>query len=98
MQVAATNPSHLSFNDVPAEAKNTARGVFTKEIDGKPEHMKEQIMDGKLRAHFLDKTLLDQPFIKDESQTVRNLIDAAVQKFGEKIEIARFARFSILGR
>lgn len=97
MQVAATNPSYLSFADVPDTMKAEAEAVFAKELDGKPPELTTQIMEGKLRAYFLDKTLLDQPFIKDETRTIRNCIEGAIQKFGEKIAVGRFVRFSIHG-
>ena len=94
MQVAANDPKYLSLNDVPAAAMDAAKAVFTPELAGKPEDMKEKIMDGKLKSHFQDQVLLDQPFIKDDSKTVRDLVSEGVQKFGERIEVTRFVRFS----
>jgi elongation factor Ts len=95
MQVAAANPEFMKYDDVSDDAKIAAREVFTKEIEGKPEEMKEKIMEGKLLSYFGEKCLLDQPFIKDPKMTIRGLIEGAVQKFGERVEVARFARFSV---
>ena len=95
MQVAATNPAYRSLEDIPADAKEAALAVFKEEVAGKSEDMREKILDGKLASYFRDQALLDQPFIKDESKTVRDLVNEATQKFGERIEISRFARLSV---
>jgi elongation factor Ts len=97
MQVAANNPKYLSMSDIPADALDAAKAVFEKEVEGKPEDMKTKIMEGKLASHFRDQVLLDQPFIKDDTKTVRDLVNEGVQKFGERIEITKFTRFSARG-
>ena len=95
MQVAATNPEFLRRDDVPAEAEATAKSVFAGEVAGKPDDLKEKILAGKLDAYFRDKVLLTQPYIKDPDRTVAELIEEAIQKFGERIEISQFARFAV---
>lgn len=95
MHVTATNPEFLKSEDITDGAKNLAKAVFVKEVQGKPEAMREKILEGKLKSYFADKVLMEQPFIKNPELTIRALIDGAVQKFGEKIEIGRFVRFSI---
>lgn len=97
MQVVATKPEFLSMADITEEAKEKAKEVFAKEVEGKPENMKAQILEGKLNAYFKDMALLEQPFIKNGDLTVGQMISNAVQKFGEKTEIGRFARFSTAG-
>jgi len=96
MHVAATNPQYLSMEDIPTQARATALDLFQKEVEGKPEDLKEKILEGKLNAYFAERTLLDQPFIKNPDLTIRNLVEGAVQKFGEKTQVGRFARFSVL--
>ena len=96
MQVAATNPSYLKMDDVTEEEKKRALEVFEKEVVGKPEDMKEKILKGKLDSYLADKILLEQSFIKDGNMKIKDLIESAIQKFGEKIEVGRFARFSVL--
>ena len=98
MHIAASNPEFLKKEDIPTEAKKSVLELFGKEVLGKPANIKEKILQGKLDAHFADRTLLEQPFIKNPDVTIRELIEGAVQKFGEKIEVARFARFSISGK
>ncbi len=96
MHVAASNPTYLKPQDITEEAKAKAREVFAKEIVGKPAAMQEKIMEGKLQSYFGEATLLDQSFIKNPDLTVQGLIQSAIQKFGEKIEVSRFVRFGVL--
>ena len=72
-----------------------AKEVFAEEVEGKPEELKEKILQGKLDAYFNEKTLLEQNFIKNPDKTIKLLLDEAVQKFGEKVEVTRFTRYSI---
>ncbi len=97
MQVVATNPKFLRVEDISSEERAKASEVFAKEVEGKPENMKAQILEGKLAAYFKDMVLMEQPFIKNGDLTVAQMISNAVQKFGEKTEIGRFARFSTTG-
>ncbi|KKW09465.1 MAG: Elongation factor Ts [Candidatus Kaiserbacteria bacterium GW2011_GWA2_49_19] len=98
MHVAASSPLYLRAEDVAETETAKAREVFAKEVEGKPAAIQEKIMQGKLASYFGEKTLLEQPFIKNPELTIKGLIDSAVQKFGEKIEIARFTRFSVLSK
>lgn len=94
MQVAATNPMYTVMLEISDEAKQAAVAVFEKEVADKPKEMQAKILEGKLASHFRDHVLLEQPFIKDESKTVQNLLDEATQKFGERVEVSRFTRLS----
>lgn len=94
MQVAATNPKYARMDAIPEEEKTAAMAVFEKEVAGKPAEMKAKILEGKISSYFRDQVLLEQPFIKDESKTVRDLLNEATQKFGERVEITRFSRLS----
>lgn len=95
MHVTAINPQFLKKEDVDDNAMALARTVLEKEVEGKPEDMKAKIMEGKLASYWSDKVLLDQKFIKNPELSIQNLIDSAVQKFGEKIELSRFVRYGI---
>ena len=68
--------------------------VFKGEVADKPADMQEKILAGKMDAYFKDQVLLNQSYIKDESKTVKQLLEEAGRKFGERIEVSRFARFS----
>lgn len=95
MQVAATNPQFIHREDVTEEAKQLAKEVFSREVENKPPALQEKILSGKLDAYFADKILLEQLFIKNQELLVKALIEGAIQKFGEKITVARFARFAV---
>jgi len=94
MQVAATGPKYASMADISEEAMSAAKAVLEKEVEGKPEDMKAKIMEGKISAYFKDQVLMEQPFLKDESKTVGDLVNEGVQKFGERIAVTQFSRFS----
>lgn len=95
MQVAATNPKYDRMESVAEDERAAAVAVFEREVAGKPEEMRAKIMEGKLASHFRDQVLLDQPYIKDESRTVRDLLNEAAQKFGERVELTAFSRLSV---
>ncbi len=97
MQVAATNPQYLTDAEIAPEAKDAAMAVFKEEVKDKPAEMQEKILAGKMDSYFRDTVLLNQPYIKDESKTMKQLIDEASQKFGERIEVSKFSRFSARG-
>lgn len=94
MQVAATSPVYTTTDEVSEEAKTAARAVFEKEVADKPADMQAKILEGKMASYFRDQVLLEQAFIKDETKTVHDLLNEATQKFGERVEVSRFARFS----
>ncbi|MFA6445817.1 MAG: elongation factor Ts [Candidatus Paceibacterota bacterium] len=95
MQIAATNPTFIKKEDVVEADRAKAREVFVEEAKDKPEAMREKIVTGKLDAYFKDKILLEQSFIKNPDITIKALIESAIQKFGEKIEIVRFVRYGV---
>src|SRR3989344_6720165 len=92
MHVAAMNPQFKSRDEMKYEDLKAAREVFEKEAANVPEAMRAKAIEGKLDTVIREKALLEQPFVKDASLTVRGLIEAAIQKFGEKIEVIRFER------
>jgi len=97
MQIAATSPIALEREDVPAELVDKEREVFRIQAQEqkKPEKVIDKIVDGRIDKFFSESVLLDQPFIKDDSKTVRDLLNELVSKLGENIKIVRFARFQI---
>ena len=97
MHVAAMNPEYVDESNISEDARVKAIELFKKEVEesGKPADIKEKMMEGKLSSYFAERTLLAQPFVKDPNVTIKQLIDGGVQKFGEKIAIARFVRFAV---
>ncbi len=95
MHVAASDPKYISREEVPEEAVKKAEEVFAPELEGKPEDMKEKIMEGKLASYFKDQVLLEQDFIKNPETTIGEMVTGAVQKFGENVSIAQISRVSV---
>ncbi|MHC1717024.1 MAG: hypothetical protein AB9915_04060 [Candidatus Dojkabacteria bacterium] len=91
LQVAALKPEYVSKDSLPEEELNSLRELFTKEAEGenKPKDIMEKIVEGKLNKYFAEKCLLEQKWFKDESKTIKTLLDDAIQKMGEPIEVAR---------
>jgi len=95
MHAAATDPKFISRDEIPAEAIEKAKEVFLPELEGKPEEMKEKIMEGKLSSYFKDQVLLEQDFIKNPDSTIGEMVTGAVQKFGENVSVAQISRVSV---
>jgi len=95
MHVAATNPKYLRREDISSEDREKVSETFRAEVADKPADMQEKILMGKVDSYFADKVLLEQPFIKNPEQKILDLVNGAVQKFGERTEIRRFERFSV---
>jgi elongation factor Ts len=74
MHITAMKPRFLDKNEISADDIEIAKSVFAEEVEGKPEEMKEKILEGKLNAYFKEFTLLDQVFIKDPSKTIDQLL------------------------
>lgn len=94
MHVVASNPEFVEESEINEAVKEKAKEVFAQEVEGKPENMKEQILAGKLASYFSDKVLMEQPFVKNPDMTIRAILQNATQKFGEKVQVGRFVRFS----
>lgn len=95
MHVAAQNPKYVTRAEVNEEELQKAKEVFAKEVEGKPAEMAEKILTGKLDAYFKDRILVEQPFIKNPELTIGDLVNGAIQKFGENIAIAEVRRISV---
>ncbi len=95
MQVTATAPEFLKQSDIDEAALAKAKELFMSEAADKPADLQEKIVQGKIDSYFKDQVLLNQDFIKNPEITIQAMIDGAIQKFGEKIEIVRFKRFEI---
>ena len=95
MQVAAANPLAVSREDVSKEEVERQKEAFKKVAADKPPQIQEKIIQGKLESFYKEKCLLDQPFIKDDTQTIKDVINICVAKVGENIRVRRFARFEV---
>ena len=95
MHVAAMNPIFRRREDVKEKDIVAAREVFASEVAKVPEEVRTKAFEGKIETYLSERVLLRQPYIKDPSITIQQLIDSAIQKFGEKIEVVRFERLSV---
>jgi elongation factor Ts len=97
MHATATNPEFIKREDVTADSIAKAKQLFEEEAKDKPADKRDAIVEGKLNAYVSERVLLEQPFIKNPDVTIQNLIEQAVQKFGERIELVGCVRLSVRG-
>lgn len=97
MQVAASNPKVISRQDLSAEEIAHEREIQTNKVinEGKPAHVAEKIVEGRMEKFYEDVCLLDQPFIKDPSMKVKDVLAQLIAKIGENIVIRRFTRYEV---
>ena len=99
MHVAASDPIAVATTDVDAEVVDREKAIFAEQVarDGKPEHIRDRIVEGKLRKFYRERVLLEQDYIKDPDRSVGELITEVSARTGEKIRVARFSRFQLGG-
>jgi elongation factor Ts len=95
MHVAAMPVKYVSRDQVPEEELAPLRAEFAKAAEGKPANIVEKIVEGKVNKWYEENVLLDQPFIKNDDQSVDELIGSVVGVLGEKIQVRRFAKFAL---
>jgi elongation factor Ts len=97
MHIAAADPRFVSRDEVTAEDLEREKEIYRAQAaaTGKPANIIEKMLDGKLGKFYEEFCLLDQPFIKDQSQTIAQIVATKVAKLGENISIRRFARFKV---
>ncbi len=97
MQVAATDPKFVRRQDVPAELLEKEKEIARARAlaEGKKENVLDRIVAGRLEKFYEEVCLLEQPFIKDNSLTVENLIKTRIARLRENIALARFVRFKV---
>lgn len=97
MHIAASNPSYVQRENVPAEVLEREREIYRAQAREarKPEKILDKIVEGKLEKYYGEVCLLEQPFIKDPDLTIQDLMNGLIGKLGEKVEIRRFARYQV---
>ena len=97
MQVAAMNPSYVSQDEIPPAVLEKEKGIRFEQAkqSGKPDAVIPKIVDGQIAKWAKEICLLDQPWVKDDSKTIRDLQQELVAKLGENIKVRRFARFEL---
>ena len=95
MQIAAMSPQYVRREEVPAEVVEKEKEILKAQAinEGKPEHIAEKMVAGRLEKFFNEVCLLEQPFIKDSDKTVEQVLKEKIALIGENINIRRFVRF-----
>jgi len=97
MHIAAMAPQYVSRSEVPAEVIEAEKAIYVAQAKetGKPDHVIEKIVEGKIDKFLKGICLLEQPFVKDPDKTIEKLIVENVARIGENITVRRFARFKV---
>jgi len=97
LQIAAMKPLFIKEDDIPEEFVDGEKKIYQEQVkdSGKPKNIVDQIVEGKLNKYKQSVCLLAQPWIKDDSLSIKNLIEQAIGKIGENIEVKKFSRFEI---
>jgi elongation factor Ts len=97
MHIAASEPRFISRDEVTEADIEREKDIYRSQAaaSGKPPEIVEKMLTGKLGKFYEEFCLLDQPFIKDQSQTIAQIVAAKVAKLGENISVRRFARFKV---
>ena len=97
MQIAAMSPQYVSEADIPAEEMERVRTelMASEALASKPEEMREKIVEGQLKKHFVEQVLMSQTYILDDSKTVEQHVKEAIAKLGENIVVRQFRRIEL---
>jgi len=97
MHVAASNPLAVSREDLDQTLLEKEKEIYREQAlaSGKPEHIVDKIVEGRLEKYFSEVCLLEQPYVKDPDKTIKELLTETIARVGENISIKRFARFRI---
>ncbi len=97
LHVASANPIAVTADEVPADYIEHEKSIFEKQVEesGKPEVVREKIVEGKLKKLLQEQVLLDQPFVKDDKKSVGELVKEVSGKVGENIVVRRVLRYEL---
>ncbi len=97
MQIAASDPRFIRKEDVTEDILAGEREIYREQARaaGKPENVLDRIIEGRMSKYYSEACLLEQPYVKDPSITVRDHIAAHIQKIGENIQVRRFVRYRL---
>ncbi|MGZ5503263.1 MAG: translation elongation factor Ts [Chthoniobacterales bacterium] len=95
LHIAAAHPLYVSRDEVPAKMVESERAIYAGQVKGKPENVLAKIVEGKLDKFYGSVCLLDQGFIKNPDQTIKELVATKIAELGENIIIRRFTRYAV---
>jgi len=97
LHIAVADPSYIRREEVPEDVLAEEREIYAKQAEGKPDHIVERIVEGKLKDYYKQVVLLDQPYIRDPGKTIQDLVNETIARVRENVVIRRFARFELGG-
>jgi len=95
LHIAVADPAYLRREDVPDHVVEQERKIYATQAEGKPANIVERIVEGKLGDFYKQVVLLDQPYIRDDKQTIQDLLDGYSAKVRERLVLRRFVRFKV---
>jgi elongation factor Ts len=95
LHIAAIAPAYLTSDEIPADVVEAEKAIYTKQMEGKPANMIENIIKGKLNKFYAECCLVNQGFVKEPKQSITDLLEATAKPLGETFEIKRFTRYQL---
>ncbi len=97
MHIAASNPLAIRREDLDQDILKKEKEIYREQAlaSGKPEHIVDKIVEGRIEKYYSEVCLMEQPYVKDPDKTIKDLVTETIAKVGENITIKRFARFRI---
>lgn len=95
LHVAACSPQYLNASEVPADVIASEREIYAKQVQGKPPQILEKIVDGKMRKFYSDVCFLDQLFVKEQKESISQLLAETGKKIGDTLTIRRYVRYQL---
>lgn len=95
MHITASKPLALDRDGIDPQAVEQEKAVYAEQVKGKPAEIVERIVDGKIKKFYAENCLLDQPFVKDDSKSVSEILTETAKQAGGQASIKRFARFEV---
>jgi elongation factor Ts len=97
LHIAFAAPRYLDRTQVPDEVSESERKIYRAQAleEGKPEHIVERIIEGRMEKFYQQVCLMEQPFVRDEDKTIQDLVNDALARLGENIVVRRFVRYEL---
>ena len=95
MHTTATKPMALDKDQIDSEVVEREKAIFAEQVKGKPENIIEKIVEGKMQKFYVENCLLQQPFVKDDSKTIEQVLAEAAKQAGGEAKMKRFVRFEV---
>lgn len=95
LQIAAASPRYVTSKEVPADVIASEREIYAKQVKDKPANIIDKIVDGKLKKFYTEVCLMDQPFIREQKQSITQLVGLKNKELGDTVVVKRFARYQL---